>query len=327
MKTVRFIAALAIVVLATGCGSQQARVKVPEVQAVDASKKEAQWLRRLHLTPASALATSVSASAIGVSIQKAARQPGVEILRLKIYSAKAPATALVLAVKRPAYFLRHQLRSFLHLRQNPFEFSSRRTPLRDPFYLRVVDTRGRFVFERYEGVKRGNYQGELYYGIRGDLTGCVYTVLLGPGKIPPCPVQPVLPSIEQTWFKRLGLTRYSPSDPTLSARRTKQSIADAAHQSGVEIVRLTIYTHRFPATLLELRVTRPAYFLRYGFERVRNRLDTPFYLRVVDEKNKRVLEQSLTGSGNGDLSGRFDVLSCAGIVTHGPGGQPPCPIK
>ena len=108
-------------------------------------------------------------------IKNIARVPGVEIVRLKIYKAPS-ATSLVLAVVRPAYFLRHQLKPIL-------------THLGDPVYVRVVDGKKRAVLEWYSAVARGKSPsgGSLY--VRHGLEGCSPIVALGWFEVKPCPVK------------------------------------------------------------------------------------------------------------------------------------------
>jgi len=187
VKSALLVAVLVSAVLVAGSASRQARVKVPEVKAVGASKEQAKWLRRLGLTPDSPSASTAAARREGVSIEKAAQRPDVEVLRLKIYDAYKPATVLVLAVRRPAYFLRHQLESYLPRFPTRSGAKSTQTLLQDPFYLRVVDMRKMFVYEQTDGPYRNGGFREVGYGVRSDLVRCTSVPASGPAKVPPCP--------------------------------------------------------------------------------------------------------------------------------------------
>jgi hypothetical protein len=117
------------------------------------------------------------------SIRRAVQKPGVQIVSLRIYStaALAPslAPALVLAVARPAYFLRHQLKPILpHLTTNENV---------NAYYLRIVDGRAKPVLEWDGSSLRGApySEGSLY--VRPGLKGCSPITALGWSRIPPCP--------------------------------------------------------------------------------------------------------------------------------------------
>jgi hypothetical protein len=135
---------------------------------------ERQWLARLGLTLSAPAVTSARADRIAESIRRAAEKPGVQVVSLKIYAAPAPAPALVLAVARPTFFLRHQLKPIL-------------SRLGDPRYLRIVDAKAKRVLEWYGAPARGALASEGALGVRHGLEGCSPIVALGWSRIPPCP--------------------------------------------------------------------------------------------------------------------------------------------
>jgi hypothetical protein len=175
LAVVALVSAALLVVCDTGHGQwATARVQTLDVEASRPSAMEQQWLEELGLTPSSPTASGARASRLAKSIRKAVKKSGVQvqIVRLKIYS-RTPlsglAPALVLAVIKPAYYLRHRLRPILPL-------------LASSAYLRIVDGRARRALEWY-GTPNG---GALY--VRPGLEKCSPIVAFGwPINLPPCP--------------------------------------------------------------------------------------------------------------------------------------------
>lgn len=187
------IALASAAVLAAGCGTRHGQratstVKTPNVQALRLSKMEREWLTRLGLTLSAPAVTGARAEKREEAIRRAARKPGVQVVSLKIYStpvrASSLAPALVLAVARPAHFLRHQLRPIIPLLNGSGNVNA--------FYLRVVDERRKTVLEwsgRPARNSSGNafFHGELY--VRHGLERCS-PIAAGGGPmigLPPCP--------------------------------------------------------------------------------------------------------------------------------------------
>jgi len=138
---------------------------------------EREWLGKLGLTQSTPVATGARADKVSAPILKAALVPGVQIVSLNVYStpklASPLAPALVLAVARPAYFLRHQLKPILpRLTGNGKGAAS---------YLLVVDMRAKRVLEWYS-TRHG---GSLY--VRRGLESCSPIVAHGWGSLSPCP--------------------------------------------------------------------------------------------------------------------------------------------
>jgi hypothetical protein len=138
---------------------------------------EREWLGKLGLTQSTPVATGARADKVAASILKVAWVPGVQVVSLNVYSAPKPASplapALVLAVARPAYFLRHQLKPILpKLTGNGKGVAS---------YLLVVDMRAKRVLEWYFSSK----EGSLF--VRHGLERCSPIVAHGWGSLSPCP--------------------------------------------------------------------------------------------------------------------------------------------
>ncbi len=116
---------------------------------------EREWLRKLGLTQSTPVATGARADKVAASILKVAWVPGVQVVSLNVYStpklASPLAPALVLAVARPAYFLRHQLKPILP----KLSGNGKGTPS----YLLVVDLRAKRVLEWYS---ISSMEGSLY---------------------------------------------------------------------------------------------------------------------------------------------------------------------
>jgi hypothetical protein len=172
--------------LIAGCGSHQVQVKAPSVGALRLSSEERAWFRNLGLDPSAPAANSADATKRARSIRRAATEPGVQIVSLKIYTtpdlAPALAPALELAVSRPAYFLRHQLKPIL-----PHLTGKGSAPA---YYLRIVDARARNVLEWRGSPARGKFPNEGSLYVRPGLESCSPIVALGwPMNLPPCPVE------------------------------------------------------------------------------------------------------------------------------------------
>ena len=182
------VAVLAAVVLVSvallaGCGTRQGQQTTPNVGALRPSPTARSWFGRLGLALSVPVATGVRADKRAESIRRAAKGPGVQIVSLRIYStpALAPslAPALVLAVARPAYFLRHQLKPVLpHLttRGNV-----------NAYYLRIVDGQAKPVLEWTGSSLRGAPYSEGSVYVRPGLEGCSPIVAIGWDRVPPCP--------------------------------------------------------------------------------------------------------------------------------------------
>lgn len=136
----------------------------------------------MSLTVSSPATSTPAAEKKAEAIRRSARVPGVEIVRLKVFESPALATSLLLAVSRPAYFLRHQLKPIIpQLTANGNDIA---------YYLRIVDDRGETVLEwsgRPERSSSGGafFQGSLY--VRPGLEGCSPIEALGWDHVPPCP--------------------------------------------------------------------------------------------------------------------------------------------
>ena len=171
------VSVLAAIVLLAGCGAghdhrSTSTATTPNVLTLAPSKMERAWLKNLRLTRSTPAATGVRADEIAASIRKAASVPGVRIASVSVYSTPALASALVLQVARPAYFLRHQLESILpKLTGNG----------KDPSYLLIVDVRAKRVLEWY-GTPHG---GSLY--MRRGLESCSPIAAHGWSNLEPCP--------------------------------------------------------------------------------------------------------------------------------------------
>jgi len=137
---------------------------------------EREWLGKLGLTQSTPVATGARADKVSASILKVAWVPGVQVVSLNVYSAPKPASslapALVLAVARPAYFLRHQLKPILT------KLSGKRSGAN---YVLVVDMRAKRVLEWYFSSK----EGSLF--VRHGLERCSPIVAHGWGSLSPCP--------------------------------------------------------------------------------------------------------------------------------------------
>jgi hypothetical protein len=144
---------------------------------------ERNWLGRLGLTLSAPAATGVRVDRRAESIRRAVQKPGVQVVSLRIYStpALAPslAPALVLAVARPAYFLRHQLKPVL-----PHLATSGNV---NAYYLRIVDGQAKPVLEWTGSSLRGATNSEGSLSVRPGLEGCSPIEALGWMRIPPCP--------------------------------------------------------------------------------------------------------------------------------------------
>lgn len=147
------------------------------------SSMERHWFGRSGLALSAPAATGVRADRRTESIRRAVQKPGVQIVSLKVYSTPAIVSslspALVLAVARPAYSLRHQLKPVILLL----------TENQSAYYLRVVDARAKQVLESYWSPARGaaiQPEGSIY--VRPRLLGCSPIVIVGElGRVPPCP--------------------------------------------------------------------------------------------------------------------------------------------
>lgn len=180
------VAALATAVLLTGCGAKHSRrttstAAAPNLQALPPSKTEREWLRILGLTQSSPVATGARADEVAASILKVAWVPGVQVVSLNVYSipkrASALASALVVAVARPAYFLRHQLKPILT------KLSGKRI---GAHYVLVVDEKAKRVLESFGASFGSHSEGSLY--VRPGLYSCSPIVTLSPPpNPPPCP--------------------------------------------------------------------------------------------------------------------------------------------
>ena len=158
-------------------------VQTPNVGVLQPSSMERHWFGRVGSNPSAPAATGVRADRRTELIRRAVQKPGVQILSLRVYSTPAIAPslspALVLAVARPAYSLRHQLKQVLALL----------TENRSAYYLRVVDARAKRVLESYWSPVRGaavHAEGSIY--LRPALLGCSPIMIVGGiGRVPPCP--------------------------------------------------------------------------------------------------------------------------------------------
>jgi hypothetical protein len=172
-----------------GCGTRHAQqtnpsVRTPNVGALRPSSMGRHWFGRVGLTLSAPAATGVRADRRTESIRQALQKPGVQIVSLKVYStpsiAPSLSPALVLAVARPAYSLRHQLRTALRLLAEN----------RSAYYLRVVDARAKRVLEFYWSPARGAaVQPEGSISVRPGLLACSPISIVGGGigRVPPCP--------------------------------------------------------------------------------------------------------------------------------------------
>jgi hypothetical protein len=173
------LAAIALVSVAplAGCGTQ-GQPTTPKVGALRPSPRERSWFRWLGLTLSAPAATGVFADKRVESIQQALRNPGVEIVSLRIYSTPAPtpalAPALVLAVARPAYFLHHQLWRVLFplLRSENVKSENVKSENVIAFYLRIVDARAKPVVEWANSWFRGANGSHSSLYIRPALEAC-----------------------------------------------------------------------------------------------------------------------------------------------------------
>jgi hypothetical protein len=144
---------------------------------------ERHWLGRVGSTPSAPAATGVRADRREKSIRRAVQEPGVQIVSLRVYSTPAItpslSPALVLAVARPAYSLRHQFKAVLPLLAEN----------QSAYYLRVVDRRAKRVLEFYWSPSRGDAiqaEGSIY--VRPALLGCSPILIVGETlPVPPCP--------------------------------------------------------------------------------------------------------------------------------------------
>jgi hypothetical protein len=173
--------------LLAGCGTSHGQqttpsVRTPNVGTLRPSPMERHWFGRVGLTLSAPAATGVQKDRREELIWRALQKPGVQVVSLRIYSTPAIAPslspALVLAVTRPAYSLRHQLKPVLPLL----------TENQSAYYLRVVDARAKRVLESYWSPARGaaiHPEGSLY--VRPSLLGCSPISVVGFGPVPPCP--------------------------------------------------------------------------------------------------------------------------------------------
>ncbi|MGC9974879.1 MAG: hypothetical protein ABSC36_05775 [Gaiellaceae bacterium] len=176
------VATLAAALLFSGCGSQ-GQPATPHLKVVSPSATERGWLKGLNLAVSSPAASTPAAERRAGAIQRLARVPGVETVRLKIYKTPALTTSLVLAVSRPAYFLRHQLKPILpQLTANGHATA---------YYLRIVDDHGKTVLEWSGRPERSSSGGAFFHGslyVRPGLERCSPIVAVGwPMRLPPCP--------------------------------------------------------------------------------------------------------------------------------------------
>ncbi len=140
------------------------------------------------------------------------------------------------------------------------------------------------------------------------------------------PAAPPVPfdSAERQWqasVRKLG--GYPADDAALRARLTAM-----VHQSGASVARLIIW-HGTSPKAIELVVAtrvRPALYIRHRVWPLRLKLPRPSYLRVVDPRTSRILEEG--GVGNEGFFGVPPALYyCAGVATGMPPAYRPCPVK
>jgi hypothetical protein len=133
---------------------------------------ERAWLTEAGAAPGRVpIARGARAARIVREIRAAMPASGATIVSLQVFAIDRPASALVLTVSRPAFFLHHQLQ--------PIILAMRSS---DSHYLRVADTHRRLVIEFYT---RGN-GGSLT--VRPGLERCSPVVAFGwPANLPPCP--------------------------------------------------------------------------------------------------------------------------------------------
>lgn len=183
--------ALVLAVLLTRCDALRGQqttstATTPNFQALPPSKMKREWLGKAGLTESTPTSTSYRADKLSASILKVAWVPGVQVVSLDVYStpklASPLAPLLVLAVGKPAYFLRHQLKPILS------KLSANRN---GAHYVLVVDMRAKRVLEWYGSPARGrsgasSYEGGLY--VRPDLFSCSPIMVHSPPpNPPPCP--------------------------------------------------------------------------------------------------------------------------------------------
>ena len=181
--------------LLTGCGTRHnprtltsfppyPQIREYILPASRPTSMERHWFGRVGLTLSARAATGVRANRRTEAIRQAVQKPGVQIVSLRVYSTPALtpslSPALVLAVVRPAYSLRHQLKAVIPLLAEN----------RSAYYLRVVDGRAKRVLEFYWSPARGaaihSAEGSLY--VRPALLGCSpISIVGGIGQVPPCP--------------------------------------------------------------------------------------------------------------------------------------------
>lgn len=136
-----------------------------------------EWLGKAGLTESTPTSTSDRADKLSASILKVAWVPGVQVVSLDVYStpklASPLAPALVLAVAKPANFLRHQLKPILP------KLSGNRNGAAS--YLLVVDLSAKRVLESYSTP----HGGSLY--VRRGLESCSPIAAHGWSNLRPCP--------------------------------------------------------------------------------------------------------------------------------------------
>ena len=146
---------------------------------------ERSWLTRLGLSLNARTVTGVRAYRRSYHLWQALGKPGVQVVGLRIYStpklAPSLTPVLILAVARPAYSLRHQLKSVL-----PYLTTGQKV---NAYYLRIVDGQGKRVLEWDGSSLRGETYSVTSLYVRPGLRGCSpISILEGrSGRVPPCP--------------------------------------------------------------------------------------------------------------------------------------------
>jgi len=140
------------------------------------------------------------------------------------------------------------------------------------------------------------------------------------------PATPTVPfdSTERHWRATVrSLGGFPADDAALRERLTAM-----VHESGASVVRLIVW-HGISPEAVELVVAtrlRPALYLRHRVPPLREQLQRPSYLRVVDRRTSRILEEG--GAGNEGFVGVPPALYyCAGVATGMPPPYKPCPVK
>ncbi len=144
---------------------------------------ERAWFKNLRLTQSTAAATGAHADKVAAAVMKAASVSGVTAVSANVYSTPALtsslATALIVQVARPAYFLRHQLEPIIPTLAAPGNHRA--------YYLRVIDVRGKTVLEWSGRPSNGRafFHGSLY--VRPGLELCSPISASWINYPPPCP--------------------------------------------------------------------------------------------------------------------------------------------